>query len=223
MSQKPAVLADLDAALAELGRQAERDWTALDGPKQQLSTANTLTDQGFGRFGQFGRSRTDESCGDLSIDDVDSAGTGIINPKKLAREDTSVKGVQSVQTVQKPEKLLSLQGLTVGRPALDTVQKQPATVQDTAAAGRPEADPVLDKAHRWLLANPPPPCPPDQCAHCGGFIDARGTNAVAVLRTLEPGEALWIHSGCHYPWYQARRQQAREAVAQHAAGPALGP
>ncbi len=44
MSRKPAVLADLDAALAELGRQAERDWTALDGPKQQLSTAKSLSD-----------------------------------------------------------------------------------------------------------------------------------------------------------------------------------
>ncbi len=223
MSRKPAVLADLDAALAELGRQAERDWTALDGPKQQLSTAKSLSMRWFGRFGQFGRSRTDESSGDLSIHDVDSAGTGTASPNKLPREDTLVKGVQTVQSVQSPEKPLTLQRLAVGRPALDTVQKRPATVQDPAAARGSEPEQSFDRINRWLAAHPPAPCPPDQCAHCGGFIDARGSNAVAVLRTLEPGQVLWLHSGCHHPWYQGRRQQAREAVAQHAAGPALGP
>ena len=37
---------------------------------------------------------------------------------------------------------------------------------------------------------------------------------LAVLRALEPPDAVWLHVACHAPWYRARLAQAQAASAE---------
>ncbi len=69
-----------------------------------------------------------------------------------------------------------------------------------------------DRLNRWLADHPPLPCPPDRCAYCDGHIDTRASDALPVLRTLQPIQHLWLHLRCYPEWHAQRLAAARATL-----------
>jgi len=68
-----------------------------------------------------------------------------------------------------------------------------------------------DCLSHWLAINPPEPCPPDTCAHCGKPSGEVGSDSVAVLAG-RPNEHLWLHHRCYEPFRASRRRDATKSL-----------
>jgi hypothetical protein len=86
------------------------------------------------------------------------------------------------------------------------------------ASGAAASAPICRVAHRHdrlsrgLHEHPPPPCPPNGCAHCGSEIGERTVDAVPVLHTIRPPAPLWLHFTCSYTWHEQRLARAAAAL-----------
>lgn len=63
---------------------------------------------------------------------------------------------------------------------------------------------------QWLNTHPQPQPNQELCPHCG---KANGAPGISCIPVLSGGGHLWLHSNCHTPWMQRRRQQAIAALA----------
>ena len=179
MSGTARSLADLDAALDRLERDGTRFWTALDGSEALPSKAKPLTEQGFGRFGQFGRLADEDEARNVANSDVARPAAARHADESERRIKSYSNTVQTVQTVQSDEKCPPEQAVSFGQSDPLAVQNRGSAVQsadrstaswtcegEDAATCRPpkpcrgtepsSAARRHDALNRWLAANPSP-------------------------------------------------------------------
>lgn len=229
---RPGLLEAVDAALGRLTEPAEGGFSppfATAG--EAVAKDNSLSEQGIRHFCHFRHPESNEPVGlpsssrssqheDGDVDNdgelaaltfllEESCGESGENHKSAAvpmgylsphRPGHVVKGGKSGKSEAAPDRpgLLATVGAREAAGAL---------AREVSPAGR------RDRIERWLTDHPPPPSDPHRCAQCDAPIDAWGTGTLAVLRTLEPPDAVWLHVACHAPWHRARLAQAWAATA----------
>lgn len=155
MSSQRDTLTLLDAALERLNKEQEVDfWTVLDGSTPVPSKDKSLRQNAFGRFGRFGRSEGRDSIPvthDVHAHDRPDR----FDEDEVAGHKNLLSGtVQTVQTVQKPEKVDDNQTVRFGRLGERTVQNRSRTVQKEAESALAELiaglEGVQDLPSEWL-------------------------------------------------------------------------
>ena len=222
----------LDTLDLVLGEPTDGERHHLSSPAEgQVVTVKSLTEQGIYHLGHFCHQNREKHAGDDRTPvDVDGA-RGVAdkvgrNPPQVSlAEEEGGKGGES--TKNRPAAMayplppacgpVANGGKSGHSPApgllahlgqaLQAESPDPAVSAPVSRIARRH-----DRLSRWLREHPPPSCPPDRCAHCGGEIGERAHDAVPVLHTIRPPAPLWLHLACSYAWYEQRLAAAVAAL-----------
>ena len=222
----------LDTLDLVLGEAANGDRHHLSPPAEgQVVTAKPLTEQGIYHLDHFCHQNREKHAGDdrtpVDVDGArgvaDKVGT---NPPQvsLAEEEGGKSGKRAntrpvaIAYPSPPACGVVANGGKSGQSRTPTLLAHLGQALRAEAPSPAASAPVSrvarrhDRLSRWLREHPPPPCPPDRCAHCGGDIGERAHDAVPVLHTIRPPAPLWLHLTCSYTWHEQRLAAAAAAL-----------
>jgi hypothetical protein len=225
----------LDALAAALDTALDDDFRHHSPPAVPLvATAKPLSGQGFRHLRHFRHLNRDEPAGSVLVQidpiaaDRDSTGKREVSRKvsllkEIGGESGESRKTEPITTgyVSPPAREVVANGGESGEKPGRAARLlahlgQILLPQPLATDAAPPASSVAgwhDRLNRWLAAHLPPPCPADQCACCGGYIDARASDALPVIRALTPVEPIWLHLRCYPDWHEQRVAAARAALA----------
>lgn len=227
----------LDALDMVLREVANGDRHHLSPPAEgQVVTAKPLMERGIYHRGHFSHQNRDKHASDdrTRIDVNGARGVAdkvATNPLQVSlAEEEGGKGGERAKTrpaaiayPSPPACGVVASGGESGQSRTPTLLARLGQALRAEASGTAASAPISRVAHRhdrlsrWLREHPPPPCPPDRCAHCGGEIGERAHDAVPVLHTIRPPAPLWLHLTCSYTWHEQRMAAAAAALSDETA------